>query len=193
MISSDLLAAVKTRVDIGSSDTTFDAFISQVGNDTLRRLWPRVGVEVDKQTLTITPDSSGQAVIDLQDAALTTKLDGFRSIEVSDGTTEFPPQGEIYQYGTKVRIRGLTSGINKAVVYGLIRPTLANLPTQFEFGFIYMVAGDFYQSLVGNKRKFNEYMQNGVTDVDEMLQIAETYDTKGDNYITEQAPMYGRQ
>ncbi len=181
------LAAVKSRLDIDTAITDFDAQINQFVTDAVDRLYPTAMQDAGVVPLPCTPDS-----VTRQSTITLTNLDGFRYIEAL-GSDGFPyPVDDVYQYGNIVRLRNLSSDTSKVLVYGLKRYTLATIPPELKRAIFYYAMADFYNFLVGNKRKYNVYMSNGRAAVDNMDEIAAGLEAKADAIVDLKAMSYGR-
>lgn len=189
MTISDGQTWLKLRLDIDASDDTFDNLLQSFLESAIKRIFPRVASEVAPQEVTPTI-TDYQTTIDLN--TLTVPVDGYKRIEaVVAGIphTDFSVSKNL----TTVTIWGVAPDVDKFIVYGLMRYSLATLPTYYEQGLLWYCMSEFYTFLVGNRRKFNEYMQNGTSTVDEMQDLAEMYEQKAKDFLDEQAPRYVRQ
>lgn len=185
------LTAVKNRLDIANSDTTFDTQLTDYFTQAVNRLYPKTGVEVAAQTASLSVDSFGEASVDL--STLTTPVTDVRFVEVNGGQATFPADSKMV-HGTILRLRDLPSYVTQAKIWGINSFTLATVPASLELAVYWYVMSEFYENLAGNKRKFNIYMQtNGVSAMSEMRQEALFYEQKADAYVDEQSPMYGSQ
>lgn len=191
MTSASALASVKNRLDIPSSDTTFDTQINDYVTQAVNRLFPRTGQETAPQTVSVTVDQFGEALIDL--STLPTPVSDVRLVEYV-GTGAVAPADSKYVHGTQLRLRDLPSWTAQAKIYGLVPFTITTVSPQLELAVIWFAMSEFYENLGGNKRKFNIYMQtNGVSAMGEMRQEAQFYENKADMFLDEQATMYGSQ
>lgn len=189
LVITDARASVKARLSIPAADTSFDSLISTLIGDNVKRLYPRLQVEVDKQTASVTP-VHGEANINL--TTLTTPLVGVRRVEVTGDMGEFPVS-DVYQHKTNLRLRELPSGSSTVHIYGLVRPTLDNLDDEFHLALIFYTMADFYRYLVGDRRKYNEYMTNGAPATDEMADLADYWEKLAEKELDDHAPRYGHQ
>jgi hypothetical protein len=199
MTQATALVSVKNRLDL-SSDTTFDTVLADYILAAVKRLYPRAGAQIAPQTVSISPDTYGEAFVDLQSASLTTKLDGVRLVEIA-GSGAWAPNDSRYQHGTQLRLRDLPSWATQAKLYGLNRFVLdasvaanTTVPEELEHAVIWYAMSEFYENLTGNKRKYNIYMQtNGARGVDNMRDEAIYYEQRADQYIEEQRTGGGAQ
>jgi hypothetical protein len=191
MIIAAALTAVKYRLDILNTDTTFDAQLTDYINQAVNRLYPRTGVEVAAQTANLTVDTYGEGTVDL--SALSTPVTDVRFVEVTEGYAMYPADSKMV-HGTILRLRDLPTSVTQVKIWGLNSFTLATVPASLELAIYWYAMSEFYENLAGNKRKFNIYMQTtGVSAMQEMRQEALFYEQKADAYVDEQAPVYGSQ
>jgi len=191
MTKAAALSAVKNR--LGISDTTFDTLIESFFPVAVNRLYPRIQKEVAVQTVTPTVDDYGEAVIDL--SAQSTPLDDVRFVEATE-SAHWHPVDSISRHGVSLRVRGLTSTTTQLRLYGLKKYVVASdvvdVPAVFEQPIIWYMMSEFYDSLAGNKSKFNVYTQQaGGNAMDDMRSQSQYFEVKADNYIDEKAQFYG--
>lgn len=189
MLIADALTSVKARLDVPASVTDFDANLEIFITDSVKRLYPYASVEVDEQIVDISP-VNGEVSVLLN--GLTTPIIGFRDPEYSSDASNWHPVDEKQAHGNKLTIRGLPSSASKLKIPGLNPYKLDDLPEYLELGIIYYACSEFFNYLMGNKRKYNIYMQaSGARSVDNMQDMAEYYEQKADVYIADRATVYG--
>jgi hypothetical protein len=185
---ASLRTSVKARLDL-SSVTTFDSIIDTFINDSVKRLYPYASVEVDAQTKSISP-SMGEVIVDL--TSLSTTVVGFRDLEYTTDGNSWHPVEEKSAHGKYLTVRGLPSDAIQLKVFGLNPYTITDLPEYLELGLVYYACAEFFNCLVGNKSKYNAYMNAaGSRSVDNMQDMAEYYESKADKYIADRATVYG--
>ena len=189
MVLATARTTVKSRLDIDSTVTTFDSLIDGFVNDAVNRLFPKAMQDAGQYNQVVVIDSqTGQGIVSLTAST----FDTYRSIEAlgSDGVP-FPVR-DTMQFGTNVRVRGLSSSVSTPVIYGLKRYTLTTVPLELERAIYYYAMSDFYSFLVGNKRYYNAYMSNGRGEVESMDEIAAGLESKADAIVEEKSTYYGR-
>jgi hypothetical protein len=180
-------ASVKTRMDIASSITTFDAQIQEFVTDAVNRLFPSAAKEVDAQSVVIAPDNYGEVIVDL--TTLSTPLSAARSVEISAGY-EWQATRQLYHHAGKLRIRGVSSNMLNARIYGLIPYVITTVPDNLAPAIYWYAMSEFYDYLAGNKRKYNLYAQAGGRQVDNMAAESTFYSDKADAYVNDHATVY---
>lgn len=190
MTTSEARNGLKSRLDIASSIITFDDVIDQFVLDAVKLLAPAVFQEVAEQQTTTSPSEHGQVTIDL--STLSTPLDDVREIEASTGTGDEWPVDAYSVHGTSLRIRELPSDTTKIHIYGLKAYTLTTLPTNLEYVVYCFAQALFYTFLMANKAKYNVYMQNGRGAVDNMQDLIDYFEQKGQDYLDTKVTPYGR-
>lgn len=183
MTAAEARAAVKRRVDIDSDVTDWDTHIDDFVDTAVGRFYPDAMQDAGVTTASVTVDQYGQAIM-----ALPGGFDGYRQIETSTGN----PINQTYQYGNNVRLRDLNSDVTQVVVYGLKKYTLATIPPELKLALYWFAISDFYTFLVGSKRQYNSFMQNGRPEVDNMEELADAYELKAKVLLTEKGVTYGR-
>lgn len=193
-----MLASLKVRLGIESSNTDFDTMLAEFLQSATIRLYPTTAVEVPPQTTTISVDSYGEAIIDL--ATLSTPVLDVRSsmgVEVLYNGT-YMPVNSVFRHGTQLRLRDLDSGTTTARLYGLNQFALTGsdatttIPTYLQLPVLWYAMSEFFEYLGSNKAKYNIYaQQSGARGVDNMADVSEFYEQRADNYIAEKATQYG--
>lgn len=197
MTAATALTSVKNRLDL-VSDTAFDTVLADYISAAVGRLFPRAGAEVDPQTVTVSPDSYGEATVVL--SSLPTPITDTRQVEGMGSGAWFPLDSK-YVHNKTLRLRNVPSYCTTVRIYGLNRFTLhasdpaqTTIPQELELAVIWYAMAEFYENLTGNKRKYNIYMQTtGARGVDNMRDEAIYYEQKADAYLEEQAGLYGSQ
>lgn len=187
MTTTEARDKAKARLDIDSTDSTFDSKLVAFATDAVDRIPPHAYLEVAPQTVNTTPDSYGQSTVTL--SGLSTPLDDVRRVEASNGSGSFYVKHFIH--AGKLYVRELPSDVSSLLVYGLKAYAITELPAMFNMGVVYYMMADFYAYLVGNKRAYNAYMQNGRPAVDNMQDLADYYEQKAMDFIQEKGQLYG--
>ena len=188
MIAATALASVKTRLDIDSSDTTWDNAINEFVASAVKRLYPIAQNEVAVQTVNLTVDSFGEAQVAM--ASMSTPILAARKVEVSSGYG-WSETNDNYHHGTTLFIRSLSTSDTQARIYGVTTYTLATVPEHFEQAVIWYAMSEFYDFLAGNKRKYNIYASGGARAVDNMKDEAQFYEQKANVYLNDRVSLYG--
>lgn len=191
MVIADARDAVKKRLGIPDSTTTFDDMIESFVEMSVHRLYPRASQEVASQEVTsFTVDNLGECVVDL--SALSTPVATARSIESYDGYG-WSKISDTHHHGTSLRLRGLTTSDTTLRIYGLTPYTVIDdVPDTLLQAIFWWSMAEFYDYLAGNKKSYNIYMQvSGARAVDNMADQSAYFDSKADRYVDEQAKAHG--
>lgn len=180
-------ASVKSRLDIPSGVTSFDTVIDEFVQSAVNRLWPATAQEVDAQTVAVTVDSYGETIVTL--GSLPTAVTSARSVEASAGYN-FSPIYNFYHHGTKLKVQDLSSDITTLRIYGLTPYVLTTVPDYLAPAIFWYAMSEFYDYLVGNKRKYNIYQQAGARLVDNMAQESNFYSDKAQAFVNEHSTVY---
>lgn len=181
---------VKEFLDIPTATTDFDSSIDGFVTNGVNRLYPYVQNEVAPQSVTSFTLYSGRAELDL--SALSTPLTDVRILEIDDGSTYFE-HDKFLVHGSTLLINDIDTDINTLRLFGLARHTVTSLEVEFELPVVYFAVSDFYNMLMGNKRKYNIYMQStGARGVDNMQDIAQHFEDLANAYLNDRATLYGR-
>lgn len=181
------ILALKRRLDIKPTDLDYDPLLQDLIEAAVRRLYPRVGYEVDAQEVSVAADSYGEATISLSTVGI-----GFaRSVEAYDGQTWFPIS-DTYHHGSYLRLRGLNSSITAVRVYGVNRfDSVSDVLPEFLQAVYWYAMAEFWDYLTSDKKLYNIYAQNiAARGVDNMQDVSAYYDQKADNYLDEQRQVY---
>jgi hypothetical protein len=189
--ASAALARTPVKNRLGVTDTSFDTQIDDFITQAINRLFPRAGQEVSMQAVSISPDSYGEAFVDL--STLTTPIADVRLVEYV-GTGATAPADNKYLHGTSLRLRDLPSWATSLKLYGLNRHTLSTVPAELELAVIWYAMSEFYELMTASKSKYNIYSQSsGARAVDNMRDEALFYEQKADAHVEEHANLYGSQ
>ena len=187
MVLADVREEVKDQLDIDTSIDTFDDSIERYIGRAVKRLYPFVQQEIDAQTVSLSANSYGRAELSFS----TLGIESARYIEVSAGDDDYQ-DAEFRQHGDTLTIDGISSSITSAKIYGLGKYTLATIPDYLEEAIIFFALAAFYKMLVGNKRKYNVYMQNGRPAVENMQDVAAYYEQEANTFLNDRAELYGQ-
>lgn len=189
MITATARASVKSRLDIDSSLTTFDAAIDEFVLSGVKRLYPIAQREIPAQTKVVTVDSFGEASVDL--STLPTPALAARKVEANMGGAYFPAN-ETYHHDVTLQVRELPENQSVTLkIYGLAAFDLASVPSYLEQAVIWYAMSEFYDFLAGNKSKYNIYAQSGARAVDNMQDESENYEQKANVYLNDRTTLYG--
>lgn len=186
MIAADARTAVKDRLDIDSSDATFNTKIDGFVLAAVNRLYPIAQAELPRIEQSITVDSYGEAVVDMAALGITAA----RMVEISSGY-EYDSHSDYYHHGTTLYIRDLTRSTTRARIYGNTPFTLATVPTYLEQAVYWFAMSEFYDFMAGSKKNYNIYMSSGARDVDNMRDESQYYEQKANVYINDRAKLSG--
>lgn len=190
MIAATALASVKTRLDIDSSQTAFDAAINEFVLSGVNRLYPIAQKEIATQTKVVRVDGFGEVSFDL--STLPTPATAARRVEASISGGAYFSASETYHHGTILTVRELPSNATLTLkIYGLAMHTLDTVPNFLEQAVIWYAMSEFYDFLAGNKSKYNIYTQSGARSVDNMKDEAEFYEQKANVYLNDRTTLYG--
>lgn len=186
MLVADARTQVKKYLDIDASITAFDSDIDSFVSTGVKRLYPLAQREVDPQTANIS-SSYGRASVNL--AGLTVPLAGVRSVEVNGGS--FPEPVDFSVHANMLKLLDVPTYANTAIIEGLARFTLADLYPEYELAVIYFATSEFYKFLMGNKRKYNIYMQNGRAAVENMQDMVDYFEGLANQHLGDRTMLYG--
>lgn len=189
MTTADARSRMKARLDIIAADTSFDSLIDAFVLDAVNRLAPDHQQEVAVQTVNVTPDDYGQVTVTL--STLTTPLSEATEVEAVAGGPPMPVDSYRH-HGTKLRVRGLFSDVTQLLIHGLTPYTLTTVPAVLELPVFYFAQAEFYNFLIGNKRKYDQYMQNGRPAVDNMADLVNDFEQRAKDYLEEKQTLHGR-
>ncbi len=186
------LAGIKSRLDITTSD--WDTILATLLQSAVKRLYPFAQREIDMQTATPTIDAYGEAKISL--ATLTTPVLEAARVEGYNGSHWFDVDN-ITHHGSELFVRDIPSTTTSLRIYGRGGYTLdasvtaSTVPEHLEQAVWWYAMSEFYDYLLGNKRKYNLYTQNGARAVDNMQDQSEYYEQKANTYLNDHATVYG--
>lgn len=190
MLAPAALASVKTRLDIDSSQTAFDAAINEYVLSGVKRLYPIAQKEVAPQTAVVSVDAFGEASFDL--STLTTPVVSARKVEYSVGGSAFYPATDNFHHDVTLLVRDLPASNTVTLkIYGLATYTLATVPEYLEQAVLWYAISEFYDFLAGNKRYYNMYTQSGARGVDNMRDESEFFEQKANVYLNDRTTLYG--
>lgn len=177
--------AVKLRLDIPTSDNTWDALIDAVVLTAVARLFPICQQEIAPVTAAIIVDDYGEAIVPL-DAGVS----GARRVEVSSGYGWSPADSTFHQ-DTSIYIRDLDSTVTQARIFGLKPYVITTIPDYLQLAVFWYAMSEFYDYLAGNKRKYSLYTAGGSRQVDNMRDESDFYEQKANAYVNDRATLYG--
>lgn len=179
---------MKSRLDIDSSDATFDSVIDEFVLYGVKRLFPIAQNEVAVQTVNLTVDSYGEAQVNM--ATMSTPILAARKVEVSGGYG-WSETNDNYHHGTTLFIRSLSTSDTQARIYGVTTFALGTVPEHFEQAVIWYAMSEFYDFLAGDKRKYNIYNSGGARGVDNMKEESQYYEQKANVFLNDRTTLYG--
>lgn len=189
--AADLLKSAKRRLDITVITDEFTTVLETFVEDSVKRLYPYAAAEVDEQEVTTFRNDNGEVKINLQ-TDLATAVLGFRDIEYTTNGDSWHPVEAKTAHGKFLTVRGVPSDATALKIYGLNPYTLETLPEYLELAIVYYTCAEFFNYLIGNKRKYNVYMQaSGARTVENMQDMAAYYEQKADTYVADRATIYG--
>lgn len=193
MTTITALAAVKSRLDI--TDASWDTLLAEFIQTATARLYPLAQYEVPAQTKAVTVDGYGETIVDL--STLTTPVLAARSIEAR-AAAEWFKHTDTSHHGTSLTVRDLPSNVTELRIYGLKAFMITSaagtttLPDYLANAVYWYAISEFFDYLVGNKRKYNIYaQQTGARGVENMNEQAEYYENKANVFLNDRATIYG--
>lgn len=189
--AADVLTKVKNRLDIPLATTTFDTVLTDFIDSARARLYPRVSLEIDPQTVSTFTQTDDEVVLDLT-TGLTEDIHAARQIEVDQGYG-WSRLNSFYHHGTKLRLREVPTGTTSIRIYG-INPfrTIDDVPEFYLQPVYWYAMAEFYDYLAGNNSQYTIYTQaTGARGVDNMQEVSAYFDSKADRYLDENGQKYG--
>lgn len=187
MTQAEARRGMKARLDIDQEIVTFDTQIDQFVLDAVSRLSPTVYKQVTRQAVTVVVSSYGETTVDL--SQLEDDIDDIRRVEISAGGTEY--QADSYTiHGTELFVREVPTSTTTLYIYGLKEFELVDVPNYLKLAVYYFAQSEFYTFLIANKAKYSVYMQNGRGAVESMQDLADFFETKGEEFLTKKAQPY---
>lgn len=175
-VEADVLASVKSELDIDG--TTFDTDLADKIDRSVKRLFPYVQSEV-KETLAIDNDTWR--------FTLPASMESIRFMyDADDDKIE-----DFLQHGREIIVRDYGLNAGDLTIYGNGRFTLATLPDEYVEAVILYSCSLFYSQLAGNRRKYNQYMQNGKGDVQVMREQANWYEERANTFLQDRGVLLG--
>lgn len=188
MTTAEALAKVKLRLDIETSDTSFDAFINDAVLSAVDRLFPLVQRPVAAQTKAI---STTYGTTDIDLATLTTPLTGVKKVEGVTSTSS-PNLDDFYVHGTILTLRDVPENIATVRLYGLAAyATIDTIPNNLTQAIVWYAMSEFYDMLSAEKGRYNEYMNSGARNVDNMRDQSDYYEQKANVYLVDRVTIHG--
>lgn len=190
MDETTALTSIKNRVSIVTTD--FDVQLKDFYRAAVKRLYPMAQKEIAPQTVSVSVDTYGEAVVDLSSISLT----DVRAVEASNGGAWYTIDS-IFRHGTQLRVRDLDTSVTQLRLYGLQRfvvdgSGVVALPDELEEPVLWFMASAFFDMLAGNKSKYNLYMQSaGGNAVDDMRAEADYYEQRALDYLERKTQIYG--
>lgn len=191
MTAADAQDRVKRLLKIETSNTEFDTEIDEFVLNGVKRLYPYVQKEVDPQNVTSFVNYNGRVELDL--ASLATPCADVRIVESDDGYS-YTEEDDILVHGNKLVIDNVSTDTTSFRLFGLARiSTVDDVDADYELTVIYFALSDFYNFLIGDKRRYNIYMQSsGARSTDNMQDMAQHFEDLANSYINDRATLYGR-
>lgn len=184
-----VLLSVKNRLDIPSATTTYDSVLTDFIGAAVGRLYPRLGVEVDVQSKSVTVDSTGEATVDL--TTLSTPVDFARLVEEYDGFSNNEVE-DTYHHGKYLRLRGLSTNTTSVKIYGIANYAAVDNVQTWALQAVYWYAmAEFYDYLTGDKKIYNVYIQNiAARGMESMQEMSAYFEQKARDFVEEQRQVY---
>jgi hypothetical protein len=185
------LTAVKHRLGIDNGVTTWDTILADFIVQAVQRLAPKAMREVAPQEVAVSPDSYGEAVVDM--SGLGTPITVARQVEASSASA-YHPANSTFQHGTELRIQELDSSVSSVRIYGLVPFVIDTVPDELQLAVLWFAISEFYDYLAGNKRKYNVFIQStGARAVDNMRDESTYFEQKAEVFLDEHSMNYGGQ
>lgn len=188
MTATEYRDAAKKRLGV-ESVSTFDTVLADFVTQAVNRLAPKAMQETDKEVISVTVSTNGEAEVDL--SALTEPVDDVRLVEAYDGVSYYPVLQK-YRHASTLTVRGLSSDVTSLAIYGLDEYEVTQVPPRLELAVIWFTMADFYDYLAGNRSKYNIYAQSsGARAVDNMRDESIYFESKAEVYLDEHTSVYG--
>ena len=186
---------VKDKLDIASSDTTFDTLLTACVQEAIPRVYPYVQdklAEDTSVTLAVDDDSFTLPVSGSQLERMYWRESSDDVWEEVDGWTQWNDTIYLEEKVTTAKsVKVLAKGN-----YAVTDAGLALLQTDFPAVMLpiyYFAMAQFAIRLVGNKRKFNIYQQmNGTRTLSEMQELHDFYDLNAKQILEDEISAEGR-
>lgn len=177
---------VKDLADIASTDTSFDADIDNYVTSAVNNLYPMAMAEV-------APDITKTFAADGRNVTLPSGIDQIRRLELYDSTiSDYVPEPDFIVHGTEIWLDEAVSASTVARIWGWARYALTTVPAELELVVIYWATSYLYDSLAGNKRKYNTFIAStGAAGDRDMKDSADFYLQKGNQMLVDRAKLAG--
>lgn len=186
---------VKDKLDIDSSDTTFDTLLTACVQEAIPRVYPYVQdklAEDTSVTLAVDDDSFTLPVAGSQLEKMYWRENTTDVWEEVDGWTQWNDTIYLEEAVTTTKsVKVLAKG-NYAVTDAGLALLQADYPAVM-LPIYYFAMAQFAIRLVGNKRKFNIYQQmNGTRTLSEMQELHDFYDLNAKQILEDEISAEGR-
>lgn len=191
MTAPQVLDKVKNRLDIPLATTTFDTVLNDFIDSAKVRLFPRVALEIEAQTVTNFTATYGETELDLV-TDFTEDIHAAREIEGTAGYGWYRLTN-FHHHGSKLRIREILEGTTELKVYGLAPfSDMSDVPLHYLQPLYWYAMAEFYDYLAGNNSQYTIYTQTtGSRGVDNMQEVSAYFDSKADRFLDENGQKYG--
>lgn len=181
MTTEEGRAKLKARLRIPSKEVEFDEDLVDYLTTSVDRLYPFITKEVTDTTVVISdPDYK---------FTLPTTIDSIRFVH--DGADQ--RISDFIQHDRTVIINADKFDYGTLTIYGNAKYTLDTLDSWLKLPVIWYAMSEFYDSLIGDARKYNIYMQTGARQVDNMRDLADFYEEKANSYLQDRGTLVGHE
>lgn len=181
------LKSIKGRLDIDAGVMDFDTILAEFLLDGVARLSPTVYNEIDPETVDVSPDSQGNATVLLSKL----RIDDVRSVEIID-SAGIADADNIRVHSNTLFLREIPQDTTQVIIYGLAEYEIEDVPRYLHLPVYWYAMSEYFNFLLANKAKYNVYMQNGRSDVDNMQDLADYYEQKADEFMRDKGTPLGR-
>ena len=172
---------IKTKLDISSSDTTYDAMLLECIEQAIPRLSPYLKYRMAEDTTLTLAVNADSFTLPVTTSALdrlysrVSTTDVWREVNLWRQNRETIYISEPINQLTYLKIFTSRPFVNTDADMAILA---VDYPSAMLPLYLFAMA-EFAMMLVGNKRKFNIYQQsNGVRTLDEMQQLVQTYENR---------------
>lgn len=193
MTADEAQDKVKYRLDIPTSNTDLDTEIDEFVSDAVDRLYPVISEPYAVSFSYVATTHGTRIALSTIDSDLV-DIDKIRTKGTAQDDSEYLniPSSEWEVQGGYLFIRGYDNQNATWQVHGRKRHVITTVPAEFNLVVVNWALSEFYEMLVGSKRKFNVYQQaSGIRSVDGFTDKAESLERKGNDILADRADLGG--
>lgn len=186
---------VKTKLDIASSDTTFDTLLTDAVEEAIPRVYPYVQDKLAEDTSVTLATGNDSFTLPVSGSTVhrlywrSSSSDPWQEIEAWEqwNDTVYLEESVTQSMSIKILAKG-----NYAVTDAGLASLQADYPAVM-LPIYYFAMAQFAIRLIGNKRKFNIYQQmNGTRTLSEMQELHDFYDLNARQILEDEISAEGR-